>query len=158
MEREGSVAFVCLRWKVVCDQVRGRVRFLCCQSCLVALCKQLLCSVIAWYLGSGCGLILDRQAAWRPGFSWVGVVKVIGGTVQAVAVFSDCEVLGSGCGLRLGRQAAWRPGYIWVGVVKVIGGTVQAVAVRGPWALAAGSDSVVKLLGGRGTFGLVSSK
>ena len=35
---------------------------------------------------------------------------LFGGIVQAVAVFSDCEVLGSGCGLRLGRQAAWRPG------------------------------------------------
>ena len=29
MEREGSVAFVCLRWIVVCDQVRGRVRLVC---------------------------------------------------------------------------------------------------------------------------------
>ena len=93
MEREGSVAFVYLRWKVVCDQVRGRMRLLCCQSCLVALCKQLLRSVIAWSLSSGCGLKLGRQAAWRPGYFWVGVVNVIGGTVQAVAAFSDCVVL-----------------------------------------------------------------
>ena len=40
---------------------------------------QLLCSVIARYLGSGCGLKLGRQAAWRPGCSWDGVVSV-GGT------------------------------------------------------------------------------
>ena len=29
MEREGSVAFVCLRWIVVCDQVSDRVRLVC---------------------------------------------------------------------------------------------------------------------------------
>ena len=39
---------------------------------------------------------------------------------------------------------------------------MQAVAVfykrlRGTWTLTAGSNSVVKLLGGRGTFGMVSS-
>ena len=49
MEREGSVAFACLRWNVVCDQVRGRVRLL---------------------------------------------SMLFGGTVQAVAAFSDCVVLG----------------------------------------------------------------
>ena len=38
-------------------------------------------------LGSGCGLKLGRQAAWRPGFNLDGVVKLVGGTVQAVAVF-----------------------------------------------------------------------
>ena len=55
---------------------------------------QLLCSMIARFLGSGCGLLLGRQAAWRPGYNRDGVVKVIGGTVQAVAVFSDCVALG----------------------------------------------------------------
>ena len=95
-------------------------------SWLAALCKQLLClKVTARYLGSGCGLKLGRQAAWRPGTigmvssSWLAalckqllclkvtarylgsdcgsnsVVKLVGGTVQAVAVLkSDCEVLG----------------------------------------------------------------
>ena len=43
-------------------------------------------SVIAWSLGSGCGLKLGRQAAWRPRCKWVGVVKLVGGTVLAVAV------------------------------------------------------------------------
>ena len=65
-------------------------------SWLAALCRQLLClKVTARYLGSDCGLILGRQAAWRLGCNRNGVVNVIGGTVQAVAVFkSDCEVLG----------------------------------------------------------------
>ena len=54
---------------------------------LAAMCKQLLClKVTAWYLGSSCGLKLGRQAAWRLG-NWDGVVKLVGGTVQAVAVF-----------------------------------------------------------------------
>ena len=44
-------------------------------SWLVALCKQLLCSVIARSLGSGCGLRLGRQAAWRPGYNRDGVVS-----------------------------------------------------------------------------------
>ena len=62
-------------------------------------------------------------------------------------------------GLKLGRQAAWRPGFILDGVVKLVGGTVQAVAVfksncevLGLWLRAqtrSGSNSVVKLLGGR---------
>ena len=43
-------------------------------------------SVIAWSLGSVCGLELGRQAAWRPRCKWVGVVKLVGGTVLAVAV------------------------------------------------------------------------
>ena len=77
------------------------------------------------------GLTLGRQAAWRPGYNRDGVVKVVGGTVQAVAVFSDCEVLGSGCGLRLGRQAAWRPGAIGLVSSELSGGTEQAVAVIG---------------------------
>ena len=39
---------------------------------------------------------------------------LVGGTVQAVAVFKgDCEVFGLWLkGLKLGRQAAWRPGSI----------------------------------------------
>ena len=65
-------------------------------SWLAALCKQLLYfKVTARYLGSDCGLKLGRQAAWRPGIFWNGVVKLVGGTVQAVAVFqSNCEVIG----------------------------------------------------------------
>ena len=44
-----------------------------------------------------------------------GVVKLVGGTVQAVAVFkSNCVYLGSDCGLILGRQAAWRLGAVAV--------------------------------------------
>ena len=60
------------------------------------------------------------------GYNRDGVVKFVGGTVQAVAVFtSDCGNLGSYCGLKLGRQAAWRPGFNLDGVVKLVGGTVQ---------------------------------
>ena len=62
--------------------------------------------------------------------------------------------MGSGSGLKVGRQAAWRPGFNRDGVVKFVGGTVLAVAVftsdcKETWALTAGSNSVVKLLGGR---------
>ena len=43
------------------------------------------------------GLVLGRQAAWRPGrCNRVGVVMMVGGIVLAVAVFCDCLVLGSG--------------------------------------------------------------
>ena len=65
-------------------------------SWLAASCKQLLClKATALHLGSDCGLRLGRQAAWRPGYIRDGVVKLVGGTLQAVAVFkSDCEVLG----------------------------------------------------------------
>ena len=41
---------------------------------------------IAWLEGSGCGLFSGRQAAWRPGYNWDGVVMLVGGIVQAVAV------------------------------------------------------------------------
>ena len=61
------------------------------------------------------------------GYNRDGVVKLVGGAVQAVAVFkSDCLVLGLWMrGLKLGRQAAWRPGFNLDGVVKLVGGTVQ---------------------------------
>ena len=61
-------------------------------SWLAALCRQLLClKVTARYLGSDCGLILGRQAAWRPGT--IGMVS--SGWLAALckqSLFSDCEV------------------------------------------------------------------
>ena len=53
--------------------------------------------VIARYLGSGCGLKLGRQAAWRP-----GTIMVSSGWLAALckqSLFSDCGVFGSGCGM-----------------------------------------------------------
>ena len=109
---------------------------------MAALCKQSPCSkAAALHLGSGCGLKLGRQAAWRPGP--IGLVS--SGLVAALCKQLLCLKvtvlhLGSGCGLRLGRQAAWRPGVFQNGVVTIGGGTVQAVAVfrgdclvRGLW-------------------------
>ena len=47
------------------------------------------------------------------GYNRDGVVKFVGGTVQAVLCLKvTARYLGSGCGLKLGRQAAWRPGTI----------------------------------------------
>ena len=109
MEREGSVAFVCLRWIVVCDQVSGRVRLVC------------------WALFAGLVSVVMLSGGW--GSNRAGVILIFGGAVIAVAVSMIVWSLGSGCGLKLGRQAAWRPRCKWVGVVKLVGGTVQAVAV-----------------------------
>ena len=41
-------------------------------------------------VGSGCGLEFGRRIVWRMVCDWAGVVKPIGGTVQTVAVTSDC--------------------------------------------------------------------
>ena len=87
-----------------------------------------------------------------------------GGTVRAVAVLKATALhLGSGCGLKSGRQAAWRPGCNQNGVVTIGGGTVQQLPCLKvtAWFLGSGLrslNSVVKLLGGRGTIGMVSSQ
>ena len=66
-----------------------------------------------WDLGSGCGLILGRQAAWRPGSigmvssSWLAAL-----CKQLLCLTVIARYLGSDCGLKFGRQAAWRPGSI----------------------------------------------
>ena len=58
-------------------------------SWLAALCKQLLClKVIARYLGFGYGLILGRQAAWRPGTN---------GMVSSSLLAALCRVRVAGC-------------------------------------------------------------
>ena len=133
-------------------------------SWLAALCKRLLClKVIARYLGSGCGLKLGRQAAWRPGRIGMVSSSLLAALCRQSAVFkSDCgRYLGSGCGLKLGRQAAWRPGTIgmvsssWLAAPCKQLLCLQAIAET--WALAAGSNSVVKLLGGRVSIWMVSS-
>ena len=48
--------------------------------------------MIAQDFGPGCGAVLRRQAAWRP--SAFRLVVKFDGTVQAIAVFSDCSNLG----------------------------------------------------------------
>ena len=56
-------------------------------------CAGCCCVAIAGCLGSGCGLNFGRQAAWRPGV--IGMVSSgLWAALQAVAVFSDCEVVG----------------------------------------------------------------
>ena len=83
-------------------------------GCVVALCKLLLClKVIARCLGSGYGLILGRQAAWRPGkFGLVSsrLLAALCKHLLCLKVIARC--LGSGYGLKSGREAAWRPGRI----------------------------------------------
>ena len=125
-------------------------------SWLAALCKQLLClKVIARYLGSGYGLKLGRQAAWRPGCnrwmvssSWLAAL-----CKQLLCLKVTARYLGSGCGLKLGRQAAWRPGTIGMVSSSWLAALCKQLlylkVIAGTWALAAGSNSVVKLLGGR---------
>ena len=59
-----------------------------------------------------------------------GVVELVGGTVQAVAVFkSDCEVLGLWLRAQTRSSSCLAAGYTRDGVVKFVGGIVQAVAV-----------------------------
>ena len=95
---------------------------------------------------------------------WNGVVLFGGDSVQAVAVFKgDGVALGLGLRAPIRSSSCLAAGFIRDGVVMFGGGTVQAVAVfKGDcvctWARAAGSNSVVKLLGGRGTIGMVSSQ
>ena len=86
--------------------------------------------VIAWHLGSDCGLKLSRQAAWRLGA--IGMVSsgwLAALCRQLLCLKVTARYLGSSYGFKLGRQAAWRPGCNRNGVVKLVGGTLQAVAV-----------------------------
>ena len=82
-------------------------------SWLAALCKQLLyLKVTERYLGSGCGLKLGRQAAWRS--RTIGMVSSswLAALCKLLCLKVTARYLGSYCGVKLGRQAAWRPGSI----------------------------------------------
>ena len=70
-------------------------------------------------LGSGCGLELNRQAAWRPECNRIGVI-LFGGIELAVAVNCDCKELG-----------LWLRGLNSVvrAVAMLVGGTLLAVVV-----------------------------
>ena len=81
---------------------------------LAALCRQLLClKVTARYLGSGCGLKLGRQAAWRLGAigmvssSWLAAL-----CRQLLCLKVTARYLGSAAGS--------------YSVVKLLGGWVQS--------------------------------
>ena len=65
-------------------------------SWLGALCKLLLClKVTARYLGLWLRAQTRSSSCLAAGYNRDGVVKFVGGTVQAVAVVkSNCEVLG----------------------------------------------------------------
>ena len=124
----------------------------------------MLClKVIARYLGLWLRAQTRSSSCLAAGYNRDGVVKFVGGTVLAVAVFrSNCEVLGLWLRAQTRSSSCLAAGYNRDGVVRFVGGTVLAVAVfrsncEGTWALAAGSNSVVKLLGGPGTIGMVSS-
>ena len=93
------------------------------------------------------------QLAWRPRRIRIGVVWLVASCRQML--ISVC-LIGLGLWAQLGRQAAWRPRCIER--CRLVGGIVLAVAVviACSWALVLGSCSVVKLLGGRGAFELVS--
>ena len=116
-------------------------------------------------LGLGLRAQIRSSSCLAAGYFWFGVVTYGGGTVQPVAVFKgDCLVLGLWFeGLELGRQAAWRPGIIGM----VSSQLVAALCKQLPclkvtaWFLGSGLrslNSVVKLLGGRGTIKMVSSR
>ena len=85
--------------------------------------------MIAWYLGSGCGASIRSSSCLAAGCNLVGVVKLVGGTVFAVAVICDCLALGSVCGAQIRSSSCLAAGYNSNGVDKLVGGTVQAVAV-----------------------------
>ena len=73
-------------------------------------CSCCVLKVIARYLGSGYGLKLGRQAAWRPGA--IGMVSscLLAASCKQLLCFKATALhLGSDYGLKLGRQAAWRP-------------------------------------------------
>ena len=146
---------------------------------------QLPClKVTALHFGSGCGLKLGRQAAWRLGAigmvssSWLAALcrqllclKVTAwrpGTFGMVSSSwlaalckqyllcfkSNCEVLGLWLRAQTRSSSCLAAGCNRNGVVKLVGGTLQAVAVfKSDYevlgALTVGSNSVVKLLGGR---------
>ena len=76
--------------------------------------RQLLClKVTARYLGSGYGLKLGRQAAWRPGTIGMVSSSLLAALCKQLPCLKVTALhLGSGYGLKLGRQAAWRPGTI----------------------------------------------
>ena len=93
------------------------------------------------------------QLVWRPRHIRIGVVWLVASCRQML--ISVC-LIGLGLWAQLGRQAAWRPRCI----VKVssdwwhrVGSCCCDCLL---WALVLGSCSVVKLLGGRGSFELVS--
>ena len=133
--------------------------------CLVALCWQLLWSVIACYLNSGCGFQFGRQAAWRPGA--IGWCR-LDGWWHCVGSCCGLCLLGTwalDAGLKLGRQAAWRPSAIWLVssrwlvalcrqllwfVIAWYLGSGCGAQIRSSSCLAAGynSNGVVKLVGG----------
>ena len=91
---------------------------------------QLLClKVTARYLGSVCGAQIRSSSCLAAGYNLNGVVKLVGGTVFAVAVICDCLALGSVCGAQTRSSSCLAAGYNLNGVVKLVGGTVFAVAV-----------------------------
>ena len=108
--------------------------------------------VAMWRLGSHVSRVLSAasQHARKSVVNVNSVVKLVGGTVQQLLCFKvDCEVTRS--------SSCLAAGYNRDGVVKLVGGAVQAVAVfksdclvLGLWMR--GSNSVVKLLGGRVQF------
>ena len=80
---------------------------------------------------------LLSKSCLAAGYNRDGVVKLVGGTLQAVAVFkSNCEVLGLWLWAQLGRQAAWRPRCIRIGVVWLVASCLQmliSVCLFGLW-------------------------
>ena len=71
----------------------------------VAVCSD--CEVLGLWLRAQ----FRSSSCLAAGFNRDSVVKSVGGTVLAVAVFSDCyKILRREKGALFGRRAAWRPG------------------------------------------------
>ena len=124
-------------------------------SWLAASCKQLLClRATALHLGFDCGLRLGRQVAWRLGTSWMVLSSWLAALCkQLLYLKATARYWDSDCGLKLSRQAAWRPGtFGWccqVGWRHSASNCCVLKVIARYLGSAEGSDSVVKLLGGR---------
>ena len=109
----GSKSVVKVEWRLWCRCRRiGRWHF-----------RQLLCPVIAKYLGSGAGLILVVVDEWRPGCTCRRFGRWHSGTLDKrvrLCRVRTVKLLGGGTirQKNSGRQAAWRPGCSWDGVVR----------------------------------------
>ena len=92
--------------------------------------QQLLCLMVISSFGLWMRAQTRSSSCLAAGYIRDGVIKFVGGTVQAVAVFKgNCEVLGLWLRAHIRSSSCLAAGYFRVGVVKFVGGVLHAVAV-----------------------------